>query len=91
MTIYNYQTKSVLNAHCKSKGDDLNERVLDKQAQFNWSFKMNFLRTTLFWCNFNSLNGNASFEVFWRENSYWLSKDGTLKTAFGQLLMMDFT
>ena len=73
VTIYNYQTNSVLNAHCMSKDDDLSERVLAKQAQFNWSFKMNFLCTTLFWCNFNSSNGHASFEVFWPENSYWLS------------------
>ena len=35
---------------------------------------MNFWRTTLFWCNFNSLNGYASFEVFWPENSNWLSE-----------------
>ena len=34
---------------------------------------MNFWRTTLFWCNFNSLNGHASFEVFWPENTYSLS------------------
>jgi len=71
---YNYQTNSVLNAHYKSKDDDLSERVLAKQAQFNWSFRMNFSRTTLFWCNFNSSNGHASFEVFWPENSFWLSE-----------------
>ena len=83
VTIYNYQTNSVLNAHCKSKEDDLSERVLAKQAQFNWSFRMNFLRTTLFWCNFNSSNGHASFEVFWPENSYWLSKMRLSKLHLG--------
>ena len=74
VTIYNYQTNSVLNAHCKSKDDDLNERVLEKRAQFNWTFGMNFWHTTLFWCNFKSLNGHASFEVFWPEKSHWLSQ-----------------
>ena len=77
VTIYNYQTNSVLHAHCKSEDDDLSERVLDKRAQFNWSFRMNFWHTTLFWCNFNSLNGHASFEVFWPENSLYRRCDAT--------------
>ena len=48
VTIYNYRTNSVLNAYCKSKDDDLNEHVLEKEAQLNWSFKMNFWRMLRF-------------------------------------------
>ena len=91
MTIYNYQTNLVLNVHCKSRDDGLRERVLDKQAQFNWSFKMNFWRTTLFWCRFNGLNGHASFEDFGPGTSIGFLHGVTLKTAFGQRLMIDFT
>ena len=74
VTIYNFQGNSVLNVHCKSKDDDLGARVLEKKANFDWSFKMNFWRTTLFWCNFNGANGHASFDVFWPEKSSWLSE-----------------
>ena len=81
VTIYNYQTNSVLNAHCKSKDDDLNEQVLDKRAQFHWRFEMNFWHTTLYWCNFNSSNGHASFQVFWPENSHWLSERCNVKNC----------
>ena len=31
VTIYNYQTNSVLNAHCKSKDDDLSDAFLPRK------------------------------------------------------------
>ena len=74
VTIYNYQRNSVLNVHCKSKDDDLGARVLETETHFDWSFKINFWQTTLFWCNFNSVNGYNSFEVFWPEKKFWLSE-----------------
>jgi len=52
---------------------------------------MNFWYATLFWCNFNGLNGHASFEDCGPRTSISFVPGVTLKTAFGQRLMMDFT
>jgi len=52
---------------------------------------MNFWRTTLFWCRFNGLNGHASFEDFGPGASIGFLHGVTLKTTFGQRLMIDFT
>lgn len=73
VVIYNYQTNSSLWIHCKSKDDDLNEHKLEMKGKYSWNFKENFWQTTLFWCNFSSWNGHASFEVFWPEKREWLS------------------
>ncbi|KAE8650821.1 hypothetical protein Csa_017644 [Cucumis sativus] len=72
VTIYNLQTNSTLQAHCKSKDDDLGDHIINIKGQYGWGFKENFWQTTLFWCNFSSLNGHASFEVFWPEKEEWL-------------------
>ena len=52
---------------------DLGVHILNPGTQFNWEFKENFPRRTLFWCNFASQLGHASFEVFWPEKGTWLS------------------
>lgn len=72
VTIYNYQKNATLLAHCKSKEDDLGEHMINIKGQYYWTFKENFWQTTLFWCSFSSLNGHASFEVFWPEKQEWL-------------------
>ena len=51
------------------------------ERTFHWRFEMNFWQTTLYWCNFNSLNGHVSFEVFWPENSHWLSERCNVKNC----------
>ena len=51
---------------------------------------MNFWHMTLFWCNINGLNGHTSFEDFGMGISIVFLQGVTLKTAFGQRLMMDF-
>ncbi|KAF9624591.1 hypothetical protein IFM89_012013 [Coptis chinensis] len=40
-----------LYAHCKSADNDLGKRILSYGQSFDWSFGINFFRTTLFWCN----------------------------------------
>ncbi|KAE8652336.1 hypothetical protein Csa_021865 [Cucumis sativus] len=72
VSIHNFQKDATLLTHCKSKDDDLGAKVLDVKGQYSWSFKENIWQTTLFWCDFSSLNGHASFEVFWPEKGEWL-------------------
>lgn len=74
VVIFNYQKDPIdLVVHCKSKDDDLGEHIIRHGGQYNWSFKENFWRTTLFWCNFWSKYGHASGQVFWPETQSWLS------------------
>ncbi|XP_022137291.1 S-protein homolog 1-like [Momordica charantia] len=74
VTIRNYLKGSAnLTVHCKSKDDDLGEHVIEFRGRYEWKFKENFWQTTLFWCNFKSMYGHASGEVFWPEKSDWLA------------------
>lgn len=60
--------------HCKSKDDDLGIHDLSFGSEFNWSFRVNFWGTTLFWCYLRKSNDKSvSFEAFWVEKtSIWL-------------------
>ncbi|KAL0560232.1 hypothetical protein IC582_000632 [Cucumis melo] len=60
--------------HCQSKDDDLGKINLSFGREFNWSFKVNFWDTTLFWCYLQKPNAESvSFEAFWVEKkSIWL-------------------
>ncbi|KAK8593580.1 hypothetical protein V6N13_042850 [Hibiscus sabdariffa] len=37
--------------HCKSKNKDLGDRPMAKGQDYTWDTKLNFFRTTLFFCN----------------------------------------
>ncbi|KAI3469899.1 hypothetical protein Pfo_026562 [Paulownia fortunei] len=37
--------------HCKSGDDDLGEHFLDKGDDWHWKFRVNFFRSTLFFCH----------------------------------------
>ena len=73
VTILNFMTASTLTVHCKSKNDDLGEHVLRTRENYNWSFKENFWRSTLFWCHFSSKYGQVTGDVFWPEKGTWFS------------------
>ncbi|XP_014511691.1 S-protein homolog 1-like [Vigna radiata var. radiata] len=59
--------------HCQSKDDDLGSHKLFEGGNFTWSFRTDFLHSTLFWCHVKKDNNNnnngcdrtASFDVFW--------------------------
>ncbi|PIA62065.1 hypothetical protein AQUCO_00200208v1 [Aquilegia coerulea] len=40
----------ILNLHCKSKDNDLGLHKLAYRQNQTWSFKVNFMGSTLFWC-----------------------------------------
>lgn len=60
--------------HCKSKDNDLGEHDLNGGTEYNWTFRVNFWDTTLFWCYLQKPDGkSSSFEAFWVEKStIWL-------------------
>ncbi|KAI5655989.1 hypothetical protein M9H77_24782 [Catharanthus roseus] len=72
-----------LRIHCASGDDDLGYHNLSVNQDFNWSFRMNFRGTTLFFCHFWWKNEDKAFEVFnhdisintCRSNCYWLVRD----------------
>ncbi|CAK7339001.1 unnamed protein product [Dovyalis caffra] len=78
-------SSNVLKVHCQSKDDDLGEHALAASAETSWTFRMNILGTTLFWCGMNWASGHGSFKVFWRDDDilgrcnykecFWIAKD----------------
>ncbi|KAJ4822124.1 hypothetical protein Tsubulata_017251 [Turnera subulata] len=77
-----------LEIHCRSKDDDLGRHELPWSAEFTWSFRMDILGTTVFWCDMNWANGHGSFNVFWNDggflhkcnykNCIWVAQDDGL-------------
>ncbi|PIA62069.1 hypothetical protein AQUCO_00200212v1, partial [Aquilegia coerulea] len=58
-----------MNIHCKSGDNDLGEKLLAYSETTSWSFKTNFFRTTLYWCNIDWVDENnrvfyKSFQVY---------------------------
>ncbi|XP_011016771.1 PREDICTED: uncharacterized protein LOC105120299 [Populus euphratica] len=67
--IFNDLNKDTLSLRCKSKHDDLGGHALPVEANFHFTFKVNFWGTTLFWCNFNwGKNHGGSYDIFWYED-----------------------
>lgn len=64
----------MLFVHCKSRDDNLGQHNVSVGNEFNWSFRVNFWNTTLFWCFLRKPNAQSvSFEAFWIEKtSIWL-------------------
>ncbi|OVA18533.1 Plant self-incompatibility S1 [Macleaya cordata] len=59
----------MMELHCKSKDDDLGLRSLEYKESFSWKFKINFSKTTLFFCymGWNGTDGKlvqGSFEIY---------------------------
>lgn len=87
--IVNNLSDNILYVHCKSKDDDLGSHALPVNSEFQFSFRINLLGTTLFWCNFNWGNGRGgSYKVFWYgtgltrkcnyKNCIWSARDDAL-------------
>ncbi|KAL0561703.1 hypothetical protein IC582_002143 [Cucumis melo] len=72
--VVNGLTNDTLSVHCKSKDDDLGpHNLLSIGAEFQWSFKINVWRTTLYWCLLHKPNADVSFDAFWVERKHiWL-------------------
>ncbi|CAI0471037.1 unnamed protein product [Linum tenue] len=67
VTVTNWLSKGQdLTMHCKSKEDDLGERVLHKLGTFSWHFIPNFFGRTLFFCSFSwdGSGGNRYFDIY---------------------------
>ncbi|MCL7023497.1 hypothetical protein MKW94_010571 [Papaver nudicaule] len=69
-TITNYLVDGAdLHIHCRSKDNDLGEQTLANNAQFSWTFKVNVMFSTLFWCDmwYNDVNGiqvTGKFDIY---------------------------
>lgn len=56
--------QNLLRIHCQSKNDDLGFHDLNVGEEFEWSFRVNFQDTTLYFCHFWWKNLDASFDTF---------------------------
>ncbi|KAM3266798.1 hypothetical protein P3L10_003793 [Capsicum annuum] len=89
------ENSSVAKVRCQSKDDDLGDRTLNPGDQFDFSFRMNFFATTLYFCSFTWGTKHNSFDVFKGGKSYcpnrpfkrvyctWLLKDSGIYLALG--------
>lgn len=50
--------------HCKSADNDLGMHVLSLYQSYDWSFKMNWIKSTLFSCDFWWLGRHEGFVVY---------------------------
>lgn len=59
-----------LKVHCKSGDDDIGDKSLVVPQYFHWTFRMNIVGTTRFYCDFRWMTGNdtvlkeKTFDVF---------------------------
>ncbi|EEF41296.1 conserved hypothetical protein [Ricinus communis] len=77
----------ILFVHCKSADNNLGGYNVGNGQEFSWSFKMNFLRRTLYWCRMAPDNQSyADLKVFWDDKHLldscgddhqciWIAKD----------------
>ncbi|CAJ1968292.1 unnamed protein product [Sphenostylis stenocarpa] len=77
--------------YCQSKDDDLGSHEVCEGGNLTWSFRTDFLHSTVFWCSVKRNNSDgcdsvASFDVFWYDehlfekcnwkNCVWRVRDG---------------
>ncbi|GLT55065.1 hypothetical protein SLA2020_282180 [Shorea laevis] len=65
--------KAILGAHCKSRDNDLGLHLIPAHSEYYWSFDGNFIRTTLYFCDFSWEGGHRTFDVFKYDDGF-LSK-----------------
>lgn len=53
-----------LSVHCKSKDDDLGDKILTPNQEFSWKFKINIWGTTLFYCDAQWGTRRKHFDAF---------------------------
>lgn len=73
--IINGFKNDTLEAHCKSKQDDLGVRHIRVKDEFAWRFRVNFWGSTLYWCHLWWAGGQRSFEVFAADDGSFIEKD----------------
>lgn len=66
--------------HCKSADDDLGEHFLDKDDDWHWKFRVNFFRSTLFFCHLQWGEVRKRFTVF--DTDYISSQCEQTSTCF---------
>ncbi|KAH6774810.1 hypothetical protein C2S51_013214, partial [Perilla frutescens var. frutescens] len=77
-----------MSVHCRSREDDLQYQILETGSAVEWNFKVNFFRTTLFYCDVQWENSNwYHFDAYDAGRDYrrckslcrWMiSKEGSL-------------
>ncbi|PKI64257.1 hypothetical protein CRG98_015367 [Punica granatum] len=50
--------------HCKSKDDDLGTHVIGAGQSYEFSFRINFWETTLFFCGLGKQGGHVDFDIY---------------------------
>ncbi|KAJ0053343.1 hypothetical protein Pint_01607 [Pistacia integerrima] len=61
-----------LEAHCKSKDNDLELQHISVRGEFKFKFRINFTSTILFYCNMWWVGGQKSFSVFKVDDKFLL-------------------
>ena len=59
--------------HCQSQDDDLGIHVVPFNGTFEWSFRLNFWMTTLFYCQFTWRAASSTFNI------YEAKRDGNIR------------
>lgn len=90
----------ILDCHCWSKDDDLGLNILLPDDRQSWSFRRNFMGTTLFHCRLEWERGFREFDAFFVDEDFfnqfcpnflcvWLAKpDGLyMLNGAGQLVL----
>ena len=62
--IINNLNNKLLNYHCKSGDDDLGIRTLQPKGEWEFSFRLHWIASTLFYCYFWYDNFYAAFDVY---------------------------
>lgn len=53
-----------LTTHCASKDDDLGVQIMPSNGTFQWSFRANFVMTTLYFCSFTCRDAQGGFHIY---------------------------
>ncbi|GAV70209.1 Self-incomp_S1 domain-containing protein, partial [Cephalotus follicularis] len=61
--VYSNVTSNVT-IHCKSKDDDLGEHVITRSNFYGWSFTVNLVETTLYFCGISTEKGSGVYDIY---------------------------
>ena len=53
-----------LGIHCKSKDDDLGFHIINNNEFYEWTFRVNFQMTTLFFCGLSWRDAAGTFDMY---------------------------
>ena len=68
--INGFSTNETLEAHCRSKDDDLGLHHIPVRDEFQWSFRTDFFSTTRFSCHMWWSGGQKYLDVFWVDDKF---------------------